>query len=361
MRPILIDVFKIPWATERMNLGSLQSLVENMLRSGLFTPGALRQGLSAAPPGLPAEPEAVAEFLVAAGQLTPYQAGKLLRGVIQGLVFGPFHVLDLLGQGAMGNVYQARDQRTGRLRALKILPPHRAQERLVQRFQREMVFSQMLDHPHIARCYEVGRHEGVYYLVLDCLPGRELGRMVETDGPLRPSRATRVFAGLASGLAHAHSRGLTHRDLSPSNLVIDANDHAWIVDFGLALLDSERTTAPIVTGASHEQCVVGTAGWIAPEQICDPRAVDARADLFSLGCCLYLALTGRPPFQGASGPERLESQRRQPSPSLDQLPESIPMTLLGLMRGLLNADPSQRPDAAEVHQRLASWSTEPGG
>jgi len=266
-----------------------------------------------------------------------------------GLVFGPFRILDQLGSGATGKVYRAVDRRTGLERALKVLPPSNAEERVVQRFRREMFLAQLLDHPQIARCHEVGRQDGIYYLVFDLLAGRPLQEVVEVEGPLAPARAARVFAGFAAGLAHAHQRGLVHRDVSSTNLIVGDQAQGWLVDFGLALLGGEASEGG---GTKESDVPLGTPGYIAPEQCRNHHSVDGRADIYSLGCCLHLALTGQPLFPGHDTNSRMEAQRAEPQPRLDHL--HIPALLVAQLRRCLQLDPAARPDASEAQMHLLS-------
>src|SRR5262249_48588601 len=149
-------------------------------------------------------------------------------------VVGPYNVLAPIGRGGMGCVYLARDRRSNQLIALKILPPKRAreEEQLLQRFRREMELGQLVEHPHLARTNDVGVSNGVYYIAMEFIPGRNLYRVVADSGPMAVPRAARLFVEIASALEHAHGRGLIHRDLKPSNVLITPNDHAKVLDLG---------------------------------------------------------------------------------------------------------------------------------
>ncbi|MCS6852229.1 MAG: serine/threonine protein kinase [Gemmataceae bacterium] len=311
---------------------SLQSFSALILQSRLLGPEELERLLRMMPDARTATPTAFADHLVAVGALTRYQADKLLRGVVDGLVFGPFTVLDLLGRGAMGNVYRVVDRRDGALRALKVLPPAKAAAEpwRVLRFHREMVLAARVNHPNVARCREFGRQDGIHYLVFDALPGQTLADVVEAEGPLPLGRAIRLFAGIAAGLTHIHAQGLIHRDLSPSNIQVGPNDHPWILDLGLALLTTERRHQ---SAAAPDERPVGTAGYLAPEQRRDSQAVDDRADVYSLGCCLRYALIGAvgEGLGGAQPPEVGE-----------------------LLAAMLAEEPAERPTAAAVATALAA-------
>src|SRR5947209_6940173 len=162
----------------------------------------------------------------------------------------------------MSTVYRVRDKRTQKLLALKVLPPKRAreEERMLARFLREMTLSQRVAHPHIARTHEVGDVRGVYYIAMEFIPGKSLYRVVSEQGPLAVPRAARLFAEAASGLEHAHARGLVHRDLKPSNIMITPNDHAKVLDLGLALVQGETGTDRAIVGG--QGYVVGSMDYI---------------------------------------------------------------------------------------------------
>src|SRR5438105_1560068 len=271
---------------------SVDSFLKTVLRSGVLDRQELSQALRDVPPDQRQDAEAVADHLVEAGKLSRFQARKLLRGMAVGLVLGPFHVLAPIGKGGMGTVYLARDSRSQLLVALKVLPPKRAreEERLLARFRREMEMCQRVAHPHLAWTYEVGVCQGVYYIAMEYIPGKNLYRLVTEEGPLPVARAARLFAEVAIGLDHAHARGLIHRDLKPSNIIITPHDHAKVLDLGLALMQGEGPAEREVVGGRGY--VVGTMDYIAPEQAENPAQVDQRTDIYSLGCSLYFSLTG---------------------------------------------------------------------
>jgi serine/threonine protein kinase len=336
---------------------AVDDFLKTVLRSGLLDREQLQQVLRGLPRAQRGDPEAVADHLVKHGKLSRFQSRKLLQGAALGLVLGPFQVLAPIGKGGMGTVYLARDQRSGQLLALKILPPKKAREapRLLARFRREMEMCQRVAHPHIAWTCDVGLWQGVYYIAMEYIPGRSLYRVVAQDGPLQAPRAARLFAEIASALDHAHTQGLIHRDLKPSNVLITPNDHAKLLDLGLALMQGESGGDREVIGG--QGYVIGTMDYIAPEQAEDPSKVDPRSDLYSLGCTLYYALTGRQPFPGGTVAEKLHRHRtEEPSPVPEFNPD-VPPLFIGLLRRLMAKKPAQRPaSAAEVRDELLHWA-----
>jgi len=258
----------------------------------------------------------------------------------------------------MSAVYLARDCRDLKLVALKILPPKKAREedRHIARFQREMDLSQRVAHPHLAQTYEAGILQDVHYISMEYIPGRTLHRLVVEEGPLSLSRAARLFAEIANGLDHAHLRGLIHRDLKPSNILITPNDHAKVLDLGLALIQGELPTDRAVVGG--QGYVVGTMDYIAPEQAEDAAKVDARTDVYSLGCALYFALTGRPPFPGGSILEKIVRHRTEEPVPAQKLSPNIPAPFAQFLKRLMAKKPEDRPASCDaLRAELLKWTT----
>jgi eukaryotic-like serine/threonine-protein kinase len=336
---------------------AVDDLLKRVLRSGLLDREQLQASLRGVPSELRADPDAVANHLVQMGKLSRFQASKLLQGIALGLVIGPFQVLAPIGRGGMGTVYLARDKRSDQLLALKVLPPKRAreEERLLARFRREMEMCQRVSHPHIAWTYEVGVFRGVYYIAREYIPGKSLYRVVADQGLLPVPRLARLFAEVASGLDHAHTRGLIHRDLKPSNILVTPHDHAKLLDLGLALMEGESGGKREVVGG--EGYVVGTMDYIAPEQAENAARADARSDIYGLGATLYYALTGRPPFPGGTPLEKIQRHRTAEPTPVPQLNPNVPPPFIGLMRRMMAKDPAQRiQSAAALHEELLKWA-----
>jgi serine/threonine protein kinase len=337
---------------------SADTFLKTILRSGVLDRQQLQQGLRDVPPHQRQDAEVLADHLVDTGKLSRFQASKLLRGMALGLVLGPFHVLAPIGKGGMGTVYLARDSRSQQLVALKVLPPKRAreEERLLARFRREMEMCQRVAHPHLAWTYEVGLCQGVYYIAMEYIPGKNLYRLVTDEGPLPVRRAARLFGEVATALDHAHNQGLIHRDLKPSNIIITPHDHAKVLDLGLALVQGEvPAEREIIGGRGY---VVGTMDYIAPEQIENAAQVDARSDIYALGCTLYFTLTGQPPFPGGTALEKIQRHRGEDPVPVPQLNAGVPPAFIGLLRQMMAKDPDHRPaTAAEVQEKLLPWAS----
>jgi serine/threonine protein kinase len=337
---------------------TIEDFLKTVLKSGLLDRGQLQEALRDVPASQRDNSRALADHLVRRGKLSRFQASKILSGNGKGLLLGHYQVLAPIGRGGMSTVYLARDDRSGELVALKLLPPSRwrKEERLLARFQREMELSRRVSHPHLAWTHESGFCLGVYYIAMEYIPGKNLSKVVTEGGPLRVPRAARLMAEVASGLEHAHNQGLIHRDLKPSNIMITPNDHAKVLDLGLALMEGEEAEQSVIGGQGY---IVGTMDYIAPEQTTDAAAVDGRADIYSLGCTLYFALTGRPPFPGGSSRDKVRRHRQEEPDPLRELAPNVPAGFARLIERMMAKDPAQRPSSAvAVEEELHVWATE---
>ncbi len=336
---------------------SVDDFLRTVLRSGVLERELLQTELRSLPMESRDQPQAVADLLVGKKLLTPFQAQKLLTGVSLGLKLGPYIIQTPIGKGGMGTVYLAKDSRTNLAVAIKVVSPKRAQDgtRNLARFQREMILSQKVQHPNLALTKDVGEVQGVHYLALEYIPGVTLNRLVTRDGPLSPPRAARLFAEVCSGLEHAHAQGLIHRDMKPTNIMVTPDDHAKVLDLGLALMEGEVVVDPEVVGGKGY--IVGSVEYMAPEQTRDSSQVDARADLYSLGCTLYFALTGKGPFSFGDNKDKVRAHRHQDAEPVRRRNAAVPEGLASLVHRLMAKDPSLRPPtAAAVREELLAFS-----
>jgi serine/threonine-protein kinase len=238
-----------------------------------------------------------------------------------GTRLGPYEIVAPLGAGGMGEVFRARDGRLGREVALKVLPPGVASDPdRLRRFEIEARAASALNHPNILVVFDVGEHAGRPFLVTELLEGRTL-REALADGPVPVGRAIDWVTQLATGLAAAHDKGILHRDLKPENVFVCADGRIKILDFGLAKLSASASTAEslaiasTVAGGTELGTLLGTMGYMAPEQL-RGEPLDARADLFALGCILHELLAGRPLFRRETQAETLAATMTEPPPRL---------------------------------------------
>lgn len=240
-------------------------------------------------------------------------------------LFG-YRVEALLGRGGMSVVYRAHDLALDRKVALKLLSPELAgDERFRARFLRESRVAASLDHPNVVPIYEAGEAEGLLCIAMRYVEGTDLKRLLREEGALEPGRALDYCAQVAAALDTAHEHGLVHRDVKPSNVLITQSGHCYLADFGLTYSAAERSD---LTQTGH---LLGTVDYAAPEQI-EGKAVDGRADVYSLGCLLYECLTGSVPFGKESDLAVLWAHVNEPPPGLASCPELEPVVKRALAK-----------------------------
>jgi serine/threonine protein kinase len=265
-----------------------------------------------------------------------------------------YRLQGFLAAGGMGMVFKAEHRLMRRPVALKVIHPHLLNRpAAVERFHREVRAAARLAHPNIVTALDAEQAGAVHFLVMEYVEGETLDRIVDRRGPLPVTEACACVWQAALGLQHAHEQGMVHRDLKPSNLIVTRAGQVKILDFGLAQLVQECQA-----GLTPEGAVVGTPGYLAPEQARDPGAVDIRADLYSLGCTLYHLLAGRPPFLGGGVVQQLLAhQDRTPRP-LSSFRGDLPETLIGIVQRLLAKDPAARfQSPAQLAQALKPFLT----
>lgn len=222
--------------------------------------------------------------------------------------FGHYQLQKLIGQGGMGEVYQAYDTKTDRVVALKVLPHHMAQDEIFQtRFRRESQAAAGINDPHVVPIHGYGEIDGRLYLDMRLIEGRNLGTMLqETEKPLGAAFAVTVVEQVANGLDAAHSLGLIHRDIKPSNILITGRDFVYLIDFGLARTAGEK-------GLTTAGSTLGTLAYMAPERF-EGGEVDARSDIYALTCVLYECLTGSRPYPADSLEQQIAGHMVSPIP-----------------------------------------------
>lgn len=304
--------------------------------------------------------EKVADDLVVRCQLTRWQADMILQGRHKGFFLGPYRLLELLGKGGMGSVYLAEHQLIRRRTAVKVLPSKAISRRpsLKERFRREAQAVASLDHPNIVRAYDFSKElldkTDVYYLAMEFVQGKNLQELVQNEGPLNYVQAADCIRQAALGLSHAHAAGLVHRDIKPANLLIDTKGVVKLLDLGLVKSYKDSDEASL-TG-EHENTVLGTADYLAPEQAASSRDVDSRADIYSLGYTFYFALCGHPPFpQGTIHQRMVAHQSRHADPITNERPDT-PSELIVIIDKMIAKQPVDRyATAGEVAEILENW------
>jgi serine/threonine-protein kinase len=250
--------------------------------------------------------------------------------------FVGYRIEQLIGRGGMGVVYRAYDLRLKRAVALKLVSPELAlDERFRERFARETEAAMSLEHPNVVPVYDAGDVAGHFYLAMRLVEGADLRKLLSAEGRLSPPRALAICRQTCGALDAAHARGLVHRDVKPSNVLLDENEHVYLADFGLARRFEEQG-APTVEGRS-----VGTPAYLAPEQI-EGSPVDGRADVYALGCLLFECLTGRPPFTSGSRLAVAWAHLEEEPPSARELDSELPEAIDAVIATAMAKDPGDR-------------------
>ncbi len=271
--------------------------------------------------------------------------------------FGQYRLVRRLGSGGMGEVFLAEHQLLKRPCALKLIRAEVGSNPIaLARFEREVQSAARLSHPNTIEIYDYGHtDDGMFYYVMEYLPGLSLSELVKRDGPLPPGRVIYVFRQVCAGLAEAHGLGLVHRDLKPANIFLAVRggeaDVAKVLDFGLVKL----TRDPEAPELSSDMTVSGTPMYMAPEQAMGDRSLDARADIYALGAMMYYALTGRPPFTGETPFAIMMAQARDPVVPPSQVRPGVPVDLEQVVLRCLAKKPADRfPSVRALGDALAA-------
>jgi CHASE1-domain containing sensor protein len=286
---------------------------------------------------------------------------RLQQRVQAALRLGQYTLVERVGEGGMGMVYKARHSMLRRPTAIKLLPPSRRDESLLQRFEREVQLTSQLTHPNTIAVYDYGRtSDGVLYYVMEYVDGISLDHLVQSYGPLEASRAVALLRQVAGSLAEAHEVGLIHRDIKPANIMLCIRgglyDFVKVLDFGLVKELGEGKSV-----ATRPDVIMGTPLFMAPEAILSPQDIGPSSDLYAVGCVAYFLLTGAPVFESDNVVElarhHLETEPVPPS-RMTELP--IPEALEAIILACLAKDPAQRPASAQILlERLDGCITEP--
>lgn len=299
--------------------------------------------------------QTVAAHLTEAGLLTRWQSKQLLEGRHSGFFLGKYKLLDHLGTGGMSCVFLAEHAVMRRRVAIKVLPKGRVNDSsYLARFHREARAVAALDHPNIVRAFDVDHEGDTHYLVMEYIDGADLKGLVERDGALAYRTAADYIRQAAEGLAHAHLAGLIHRDMKPANLLVDRKGVVKVLDMGLARFSSDEIDTSLTH--DHDERMLGTVDYLAPEQALDSHLVDARADIYGLGCTLYFSLCGHPPFPEGSVAQRvLAHQAKEPAEINKRRPDA-PADLVAICKRMMAKSPAVRYQTAqETARALAEW------
>jgi pSer/pThr/pTyr-binding forkhead associated (FHA) protein/predicted Ser/Thr protein kinase len=327
--------------------------VGDSIRVGTTTMELTDPGRVAAPavPAAPPPPPAPAPPAAAAPPAAPAQrspARVVPDAVLRepapelslGSVFAGCRVEGVIGQGDMGVVYRAEELALKRPVALKLIRPEYSQEeRLRERFRRESKIAAAIDHPNVIPIFDAGDEDGVLFIMMRLVEGTDLRELIAADGKVEPLRAARIVRQVGAALDAAHARGMLHRDVKPSNVLLARADHVYLSDFGLAKHAAQGG------GLTRQGSIVARADYVAPEQVLN-QPVDERADIYALGCLLFEALTGEAPFASWQGGPAALAHVDAPPPSPSDLRPELPREFDEVVHRAMAKDPSERYSSA---------------
>ena len=278
----------------------------------------------------------------------------------EGQTFGGYHIIELVGSGGMGLVYRAEQRILGRTVALKVIRPEIAESGDYRsRFLREARFAASVDHPHVVSVYDAGEQDGRLYLTMQWVDGTDLGTLIDREQRLVPERAVLIGVQLAEALQAVHDAGLVHRDVKPANVLvrdIRGHDHAYLTDFGIAKAPAAQDSL------TRTGWVIGTPAYLAPEQIRGQQP-GPRSDLYALGCVIFEALTGQPPFPGDNDLAARWAQATSPPPPASSVCPALGPRYDAFLARALAVDPDDRfsSGAAFALALQAAHAGLPGG
>jgi serine/threonine protein kinase len=323
------------------DLGACEWFVWDLRRSGLIDRGQLDSIVSEFLKRNPrAEAPSLAEFLVSQGTLTQFQAERVLNGKSQGLVLGPYVLLDAIGSGSMGQVYRASSKNDGAEYAVKVLP--RRSMWNVRLARRQVRSFGGFSHSAVVPFVDVGTAGGLHYLVWPLVEGTTLETLVQHNGRLESKMAALYAVQVAQGLSVSHENNLFHGLVKPSNIMVGSDNQARILDFGIGSLLVENEGESLVDTMSTANTLTSGLDCASPECIMEPSNRTPAGDQYSVGCVLYYCLTGRVPFPDGSAVEKMMAhQTQQPEPIQKFAPE-VPKGLVDVVARLMSKKPEER-------------------
>lgn len=347
------------------DLGACEWFVWDLRRSGLIDRGPLDAIVGEYLKRNPrAEAPALAEHLVDQGAITGFQAERILNGKSQGLVLGPFVLLDAIGSGSMGQVYKASSKNDESKYAVKVLP--RRSMWNVRLARRQVRSFGSFSHPAVVPFMDVGTAGGLHYLVWPLVDGTPLETLVQHHGKLPHGQSALYALQIAQGLAIAHQNNLFHGLLKPSNVMIGPDNQARILDFGIGSLLVENEGESLVDTMSTANTLTSGLDCASPESIMEPTARTPAGDQYSLGCTLYYCLTGRVPFPEGSAVEKMMAHQAKEAMEIQELAPDVPAGLVAVVKKLMAKTPEGRYSGSDevveaIEPFLGDLQSIPGG
>ena len=268
---------------------------------------------------------------------------QLRRGRTK-FTLGAYRVVDAIAGGGMGHVFKAEHELLGRIEAIKVLPRSRTTAEAIAGFRHEIRAQAQLDHPNLVRVTYADRDGDTYFFVTEFVPGIDLRRLIRRRGALAEDVAAAVIAQTADAIEYAHRRGLVHRDVKPGNLLLTPEGKVKVTDLGLAwYLDRDGIAAPQGVGK-----VVGTSDYLAPESIKRPDWIAPVSDIYSMGCTLYYAITGKVPFPGGAPMDKMRRHVKEDPADPRRFSPELSPAMVGLVQGMMAKDPEGRVASAGI-------------
>ncbi|HEY2910321.1 MAG TPA: serine/threonine-protein kinase [Gemmataceae bacterium] len=336
---------------------SVEELIQLIRKSGMIDETKLSSYLQRREfaRGLPADAREFADDMVRDGILTYFQAEQFLLGKWRGFTIGKYKLLERVGVGGMGQVFLCEHMFMKRRVAIKVLPPAKAEQpAALGRFYREARAAGGLSHPNIVRTHDIDQDGNLHFIVMDYVDGANLLDVVKKFGPMNLERAVSYTRQAAFGLDYAFRSGIIHRDVKPGNVLIDRKGIARILDLGLARFYKDHSDQ--LTMKYDDKIVLGTADYVAPEQVANSHSVDIRADIYGLGATFYFLLAGHPPFPiGTVSQKLLWHRTKEPTP-LQQIRPDLPDGIVQIVHRMMAKDAKARfQTPAQVMTELDAW------
>lgn len=330
----------------------VESFLALLQESKLLSPGAVRALVDKFKLNEAASPKQAAQKLVTEKVLTRYQGERLLAGRTRGFFIDRYKVLEVLGFGGMGSLYLAEDKETAAPVALKVLNEKcRNDAGMLTRLKLEATAGARLQHPHVVRTINFDDTGAICYIAMEFIKGISLLELVLLKQKSLPTpQVCDVILQAALGLKNAHDAGIIHRDLKPENLIIDSQGLVKVLDFGLALL-KDNPEAEFSLAMIFGHGCVGTPEYIAPEQSRDGQSVDARTDIYSLGCTMYFLLTGKLPFPKGTASQKIQAHREQTPRLIADIAPKVPLEVVAIVEKMMA---KQREDRYQSMDEVAA-------
>jgi serine/threonine protein kinase len=336
---------------------TVEELLQLIRKSGMVDEGKLTAHLQRRQKGrgIPADVREASDAMIADGILTNFQAEQFLLGKWRGFTIGKYKLLERVGVGGMGQVFLCEHMFMKRRVAIKVLPPAKAEQpAALGRFYREARAAGSLEHPNIVRTHDIDQDGNLHFIVMEYVDGSNLLEIVKKFGPMNVGRACSYLRQVAGGLDFAFRAGIIHRDVKPGNILIDRKGNARVLDMGLARFFKDQSD--MLTVKYDDKIVLGTADYVAPEQVANSHGVDVRADVYALGATIYFLLAGHPPFPTGTVSQKLLWHRTKEPTPIRQIRPEVSEELAGIVAKMMSKDPGMRYQTpAEVVTALAPF------